>query len=366
MWIWQQETWPAFYWDQAKLQPLLERAYAVHRAFQKKISWLHADFAQEAQALIFTEEAIQTSAIEGEILERPSVRSSVARHLGISCEQNIKDQQVEGLVNLLMDASQYQIPLSHQRLFSWHTSLFPTTSNLLKIHVGAYRLEKMYVMSGHYHKQIVHFEAPPPEIVHLMMNQFIEWFNQSLHNTEHLLRAGIAHLYFVTIHPFDDGNGRIARALMDLALAQLDQSNKRFYRLSSEIEQHRKNYYHILEFTQKGTLNITNYLTWFLETLIASVHQSENIIEKIIFKAKFWQKSYLTELNTRQKKALNLLLDQGDEFIGNMNTRKYAHLNKVSRATAYRELNDLCQKECLIMTSKGRSTGYQLIKSSII
>ena len=194
------------------------------------------------------------------------------------------------------------------------------------------------------------------------MDDFILWFNDSSRQPQDgILRAGIAHLYFVTIHPFDDGNSRISRDLIDLALSQFEQSGRRFYRLSTEIELHRNSYYDILESTQKGTLDITNYITWFLETFIAAIQHSEHTLQKILNKAKFWQQHYLTDLNPRQKTALNLLLDSGDDFISNLNSRKYVSLHKVSRAKAYRELSDMVEKGCLIMLAQGRSTSYKLM-----
>ena len=363
MWIWEHSNWPDFNWDKAKITPLLEKAHLAHQAFLNRVSWLQADFAKEAQAQTLEEEAMQTSAIEGELLKRASVRSSVARHLGISQEMGKQDQQIEGLVALLMDASNYHAKLSQEKLFSWHAGLFPTGySSIYKIHVAAYRLEKMYVMSGPHGKQTTHFEAPPPEKLHAEMESFIRWFNQTQGSLDGILRAGLAHFYFVTLHPFDDGNGRIARALIDLALSQHEKSDKRFYRLSAEIEKHRKKYYDILELSQKNTLDITAYLQWFLDTFIAAIERSEHTLERVLNKALFWQQHYLADLNTRQKKVLNLLLDSGDEFIGNMNTRKYVSINKVSRATAYRELHDMVEKACLDVMAQGRGTNYKLKK----
>jgi len=362
MWIWEDKNWPQFVWNESKIQPLLEKAHFIQQAFIKNMSWLQKDFAQEAQAEILINEAIQTSAIEGEFLVRSSVRSSVARHLGLKLDgPDKKDRNIDGLIELLLDASQYKNELTEDRLFAWHASLFPTGySNLYKINVAKFRLEKICVISGPHGKQTVHFEAPPAEQIKSEMVSFIDWFNFSKNKLDGILRAGIAHFYFVTIHPFDDGNGRISRALIDLALSQFENSNMRFYRLSHEIENHRKQYYDILEQSQKNTVDITDYLSWFLETYIAAINHSEKIVSTILKKAQFWQKNCLLDLNVRQKKALNLLLDASDEFVGNLNTRKYVSINKVSRATAYRELNDLLEKGCLEIVSQGRSTSYKI------
>ena len=362
MWIWERDNWPEFSWNQNQIQPLLDQAHMIHQSFLKQISWLHTDFANEAEAQILVDETMHTSAIEGELLQLSHVRSSVARHLGIPEEITLVDKKVDALVELLLDSSNYQTPLSKDRLLAWHAGLFPSGySSIHKIDIGCYRREEMYVMSGPYGKETVHFEAPPPIQLESLMANFITWFdNYSKQHQDGIIRSGVAHLYFVTIHPFDDGNGRISRALIDLALSQFEQSGKRFYRLSTEIERNRKNYYSILESTQKGTLDITNYITWFLETFIAAIQRSENTLQKILNKAKFWQQHYITELNLRQKKALNLLLDNGNDFIGNLNTRKYVSINKVSRVTAYRELSDMVEKECLIMVAQGRSTSYKL------
>lgn len=363
MWIWECENWPEFSWNQKQIQPLLNQAHLVHQSFLKQISWLHIDFVNEAEAQTLVDETMHTAAIEGELLQLPHVRSSVARHLGFPQETVIMDKTVDGLVELLLDSTNYQTTLSKDRLLAWHAGLFPSGySSIHKIDIGRYRCEEMYVMSGPYGKQTTHFEAPPPTKLDSLMDNFTLWFNDSSRkHQDEIIRAGIAHLYFVTIHPFDDGNGRISRALIDLALSQFEQSRKRFYRLSTEIELHRNSYYDILESTQKGTLDITNYITWFLETFIAAIQRSEHTLQKILNKARFWQQHYLTDLNPRQKKALNLLLDSGDDFIGNLNSRKYVSLNKVSRVTAYRELSDMVEKGCLLMLAHGRSTSYTLI-----
>lgn len=359
MWIWEQEDWPNFSFNETKLKPLLDKAHSVHQMFIKQVSWLSVDFAKEAESEVLIEEAMQTSAIEGEILHKISVRSSVARHLGLPSESSKEDAQVEGLVDLLINASSFQQQLSKERLCTWHEQLFPNNlASIFEINSGHYRREEMYVMSGRHGHEIIHFKAPPSEQLEPLMEQFINWFNQS--KLDGVLRAGITHFYFVTLHPFEDGNGRIARALIDLALSQFEQSDKRYYRLSSEIERQRKGYYMILESSQKGTLDITEYLDWFLATFIAAIERAEYVLAKILNKAKFWQQHYLDILNLRQKKVLNLLLDSGNEFAGNMNTRKYVSLNKVSRATAYRELSDLVEKGCLEVLAQGRSTSYKL------
>ncbi len=320
---------------------------------------------QEALAEVLIQDVVKTSAIEGEILQVASVRSSVAQRLGL--KHKITDQSMvhEGIIDVTLDAVQNDTqPLTQERLFAWHAALFPTGySNLHQIRAGQLRgKETMQVVSGPIGKEKVHFEAPPRRNLAKALDEFIVWFNQPSPKQHGFIRAGIAHLWFVTLHPFEDGNGRIARAITDMVLKQSDQQSLRLYSMSMQIQRQREEYYQILEATQKGTLDITAWLDWFLCCLATAMFESEQLIQSVVQKARFWQQHFQTELNARQRKVLNRLLDAGlDGFEGGMNTRKYASLTKVSKATASRELTDLLSKECLVKRSGGgRNTAYDI------
>ena len=327
---------------------------------------MRLDLTHEAQAEILVEETVKTAAIEGEVLDRDSVRSSVARRLGLS-EAGLPpaERHVDGLVEVLLDATQkYDQPLTAKRLKGWHAALFPTGySGLHKIRVGEWREGKMEVVSGHVGREKVHFQAPPSKVLNEEMKNFFDWWKNSFGKTEGFLRAGVAHFWFVTIHPFDDGNGRITRALTDMALAQDEKLPIRFYSVSSQIMEERTMYYDILEKSQKGDLDITAWLKWFLGCLIRSMEKSETIIAKVLVKAKFWQAHSQTSMNERQRKIINRLLDVGKgEFKGGLTTKKYVSLAKTSRATAFREIADLVEKNVLVQDpeSKGRNVKYDL------
>lgn len=332
-----------------------------------KVCALGMNLSQEAQAEILVEETIKTSAIEGETLNRDSVRSSVAKHLGLSAVGlPAAERHVDGLVDVLLDATDhYDKPLSIKRVKSWQAALFPTGfSGLSRIRTGKWRgTNPMRVVSGPVGREKIHFEAPPIERIETEMKQFLSWWKQSLNKTEGLLRAGIAHFRFITIHPFEDGNGRIARALTDMALAQDERLKVRFYTISSQIMEERNEYYTILEQCQKGDGDITKWLLWFLECFVRAVGRSEMLISRILVKAEFWQRHRQTIMNERQCKVINRLLDAGKGgFEGGLTTRKYVSIGKVSRATAYREISDLVSKNVLQQNSgKGRNISYDLV-----
>jgi len=366
--IWQSHSWPKLTWDSDVLLSLLGRARLLQGSLLGRVKRLGFQLGEEAQADILTEEAIKTAAIEGERLNPQMVRSSVARHLGLREAGLIATtRSVDGLVEVILDATQkYNKPLSTERLKGWHAALFPSGySGLHKIRVGQWRgKEPMQVVSGPMGKERIHFEAPAGERVDAEMRQFLRWWEASRKETDGILRAGLAHLYFVTIHPFEDGNGRIARALTDMALAQDEKLNVRYYSLSSQIMEERKGYYDILEKTTKSdSMDVTKWLVWFLECFERAIQRSDKIIGNVLGKADFWQEHAQTGLNERQKKVLNRMLEAGaGGFEGGLTTRKYVSIVKVSRATAFREIADLLDKEILRqLPGKGRSVHYDLI-----
>jgi len=366
-WIWQKEHWPRFTWRADALLPLIGKARLVQGRLVAKVNAIGFELSREASADVLTEEAIKTSEIEGEVLNRDSVRSSVAKHLGLSTfGLPAPSRGVDGLVDILMDATtRHNQVLTGERLKSWQAALFPTGwSGLYQIQVGEWRNseEPMQVVSGGMGREQVHFEAVPGPHVEKEMHQFLEWWRSSEGREEGLLRAGIAHFYFITIHPFEDGNGRIARALTDMALAQDDKNPVRFYSLSSQIMKERKRYYDILERSQKGDVDITAWLSWFLECYTHALESALQSVAKVLAKATFWQHFGQTPLNERQRKVVNLLLNAGiGGFEGGMTTRKYVSIAKASRATAFREITDLVEKGVLIQNpTKGRNTSYDL------
>jgi Fic family protein len=323
---------------------------------------------EEAQADILTEEAVKTAAIEGERLNLRMVRSSAARHLGLREAGLIPaTRSIDGLVEVILDAAQNRDkPLSPGRLRGWHAALFPTGySGLHRIRAGKWRgKEPMRVVSGPMGREKAHFEAPPGGAVDAEMRRFLRWWKDSRKNTDGIIRAGLAHFYFVTIHPFEDGNGRIARTLTDMALAQDEKLNVRYYSLSSQIMEERKSYYNILEKTSRSTgTDVSGWLAWFLECFEHAIQRSESILERVLAKADFWQEHAQDTLNARQKKAINRMLDAGPGgFEGGLTTRKYAGMNKVSRATAFREISDMFGKKILRqLPGKGRSVSYELV-----
>lgn len=370
LWIWQQPNWPQFKWHESELFQLLVNA----RHYQGKLLgtslMLDQGLTLEAQAEILIDDGINTSAIEGEQINLEAIRSSVSRHLGLPTQIGATKtpRAVEGLVEVLLDATNnYETPMSMQRLYGWQAALFPTGySGLFKIKTGELRgAEPMQVVSGPVGREKIHFEAPSHTSLAEQLQEFIAWFNAPPTTLDGLLRAGIAHLWFVTLHPFEDGNGRIARAITDMAIAQDEKCRTRLFSLSAQIMKNREEYYDILEKTQRGELEITDWLRWFLQQVTGACQLAELTIDRILEKAHFWLQHKNTALNERQRKVINRLLDAGQTgFTGGLNTRKYMSLTKTSRATAYRELHDLVEKKCIERIGDGRSAGYILrIKS---
>lgn len=367
MWIWEQPKWPAFSWDEAQLAPVLAKARLAQGKVLGAAQLLDKNLSLEAVAAILVEDGLTTSAIEGERLDVDAVRSSVARHLGLpNAGLPAAPRAVDGLVEVLLDATQhYSKKLSLRRLCDWQTALFPTgRSGLHTIKTGALRgSAPMRVVSSKGGREKIHFIAPPQKKLTAELKSFLAWFNNPPSALDDLIRAGIAHLWFVTLHPFEDGNGRLARAITDMALAQGEKLAMRAFSLSAQILRERNAYYDVLERTQRGKLDITEWLSWFLEQVAAAASAAEQTVANTLGKARFWLKHQTTHINERQRKMLNRLLDAGpDGFAGGMNTRKYMSLTKTSRATAYRELTDLVEKGCLTPTEKGgRSSGYEVV-----
>ncbi len=365
LWIWQQSAWPQFSWQQDKLSPALARARLAQGKILGATRLLDTHLTHEAIASILVEDGLTTSAIEGEQLNLDAVRSSVARHLGLpTVGLPTPARAVDGLIEVLLDATQhYSAPLTIERLLGWQAALFPNGYSVLHpVRSGVLRGDApMQVVSGRIGHERVHFIAPPRLGLELELARFLTWFNAEA-KSDGLIRAGLAHLWFVTLHPFEDGNGRLARAITDMALAQDEGQSMRFFSLSAQILRERENYYVYLERTQRGNLDVTEWLVWFLTQIEAAATAAQHSITNTLAKARFWLHHQASSLNQRQHKVLNRLLDAGSGFEGGINTRKYMSLTKTSRATAYRELNELVAKGCLTSTGKGgRSTSYEII-----
>ncbi len=360
----QRSEWPEFKWDKLKIAELLA---AVRYRQGKLIGHMQAlgfSLREEAMLQTLTQEVIKSSEIEGEVLDREQVRSSLAKRLGIEIAGMVpSDRHVEGVVEMMIDATQrFSDLLMKERLFGWHSALFPTgRSGMYKIKAGAWRTGErgpMQVVSGAIGREKVHFEAPDAERVEGEMKIFLDWFNKR-QDLDPVLKAAIAHLWFVTIHPFDDGNGRIARAIADLQLARADESPQRFYSMSSQIRKERNDYYNILEETQKGTLDITDWLDWFLNCLDRAFAATSEILSNVMKKAKFWERFATTNLNERQRLMLDKMLN-GIE--GKMTSSKWAKMAKCSQDTASRDIQDLIEKGVMKKEEGGgRSTSYGLI-----
>jgi Fic family protein len=356
--------WPGLDWN---TEALAERLAAVRHKQGRLIGRMeHLGFNLRAEATLqtLTEEIIKSSEIEGEILDRNQVRSSIARRLGMDIGALAPgDRNVEGVVEMMLDATEkYADELNAERLFAWHAALFPTgRSGMTKIVVGAWRTEQsgpMQVVSGPIGRERVHYEAPAADRLETEMSAFLDWFNANGKGTDPVLKAGIAHLWFVTIHPFEDGNGRIARAIADLALARSENSAQRFYSMSAQIRKERNAYYDILEQTQKGGLDITDWLLWFLDCLDRAFDGAESILANILRKARFWELHAGASFNDRQRLVINRLLDG---FEGKLTSSKWAILAKVSQATAARDIDELIALGVLQKDAAGgRSTSYSL------
>ena len=370
LWIWQHDDWPHFHWQPGRLAALLrECGHAQGKLLGMLGTVSQAVNAQnELDALL--QNILTSSAIEGEQLNVGSVRSSLARRLGL---EPMKDASVsrrsEGLAELMMDATQqYTHPFTLARLMNWHHWLFPTPDAGLAaraLNIGTLRGdEPMQVVSGRLDRPTVHFEAPPRKGLEHALDDFLEWFETSRNQPEldPLVRAGVAHFWFVTLHPFDDGNGRLTRTITDLALAQGEHQAIRFYAMSASILEDRAGYYQALETSQKASLDITAWLEWFLKTLLRSVQQAMARIDRVLDKSRFWQQHRDLALSSEQIKVLNRLLDGGERgFEHGISAAQYQAVAKVSKATATRHLTDLLEKNCLVrLPGGGRSTRYQI------
>lgn len=361
MYLYENRNWPIFVWNSEKLLPLL--AYVRNRQGKLigKMGALSFELQNEANLEILTIEILKSTEIEGEVLDREQVRSSIARRLGLDISGLVySERNVDGIVDLMLDATtKYDEKLTKERLFSWHASLFPAgQSGMYKIITGNWRDDStgpMQVVSGALGKEKVHYQAPPANQIEDEMRIFFDWFNLE-QNIDSVLKAAIAHLWFVTIHPFEDGNGRISRALSDMLLARSDEQSNRFYSMSAQIRKERNSYYGILEKTQKGSLDITEWLDWFLNCLLHSIESSDQLLEKVIYKHQFWLQNSKVSINDRQRKLLNMLMD---DFEGVLNTTKWAKIGKCSQDTALRDIQDLIEKGILVKSEQGgRSTNY--------
>jgi Fic family protein len=357
------KDWPKFHWSHEKLAAQLGAVRHNQGRLIGKMGALGFQLRAEAVLQTLTEEVIKSSEIEGEILDQDQVRSSIARRLGIDIGALAPiDRDVEGVVEMMLDATQgYDAPLTKERLFDWHAALFPTgRSGMSKITVGAWRADKtgpMQVVSGPIGRERVHFQAPPAKRVNHEMTAFLKWFNDA-QTIDPVLKAGVAHLWFVTIHPFEDGNGRIARAIADMALARSENSPRRFYSMSAQIRVQRTGYYKILEETQKGVLDITAWLAWFLACLNHAFEGADGILSNVLDKARFWQSHEGGPFNDRQRLMLNRLLNG---FEGKLTSSKWAMIAKCSQDTAIRDIDDLVKRGILSKDEGGgRSTSYSL------
>jgi Fic family protein len=363
--IYQRTQWPRFVWNQENLISRLAAVRHHQGRLMGRMEGMGFNLQAEANLHILTQDVLKSSEIEGEMLNPDQVRSSIARRLGLDIAGLFPaDRNVEGVVEMMLDATQnYTMPLTNKRLFAWHSAMFPAgRSGIQAIVSGNYRdnakADPMVVVSGSMGKEHIHFQAPDAEVLPAEMNKFLTWFHRES-ATDPVIKAAIAHLWFVTLHPFDDGNGRIARAITDMQLSRADQSAQRFYSMSSQIRIERKDYYDILETTQKGDGDISEWLTWFLNCLDRALTNTDDTLSRVIKKARFWEKHAATILNERQNKMLNKLLDG---FEGKLNSSKWAKMTKTSQDSAGRDIADLLQKGILEKEpSGGRSTSYSLL-----
>ncbi len=368
-WIWQQPDWPHFHWQADGIQPRLQDAWRTLGILLGRVGSLSSvdDPALALDTLL--QNIVTSSSIEGERLNAASVRSSLARRLGVAGEPDAASARSEGLADMLLDAiGELDTPLTRERLFQWHRWLFPDVeASLTRLRVGQWRGdEPMQVVSGRLDKPRVHFEAPPISVLEDEMAAFCDWFEHSRHDPtlDPLLRAGIAHFRFVTLHPFEDGNGRLARAIADRALAQADRQGIRLYAMSEAILARRQAYYRVLEASQRGTTDLTEWLVWFLDTLLATLQDALDGVERTLVKARFWQRFADAGLLPEQVKVLNRLLDGGERgFEDGISAAQYQKVARVSKATATRHLADLLAKGCLEkLPGGGRSTRYRITK----
>lgn len=365
MYIYQKSEWPAFTWNNDAILPVLSIARNKQGRLLGKIGALGFDLRNQANLEILTTEVLKSTEIEGEILNKDQVRSSIAIRLGLEIDYpKYSHRNVDGIVDLMVDAtSNFEKLLTEERLFSWHSALFPEgKSGLRRIVAGNWRNDSkgpMRVISGIVGREKVHFQAPEAIRVQHEISLFLDWFNFE-NNTDYLIKAAIAHLWFVTIHPFEDGNGRISRAVSEMLLARSDEQSHRFYSMSAQLRKERSSYYHILETTQKGNLDLTEWIDWFLKCLLRAIESSDQLLKKIIYKHNFWVAHVNTDLNDRQRRMINLLLD---DFEGILNTTKWSKITKCSQDTALRDIQELIRTGILVKSNRGgRSTSYEMIR----
>ncbi|MBU0505505.1 Fic family protein [bacterium] len=366
MYIYQQNKWPHFHWDQELVYRQLLDVRHDQGVLLGHMNSIGFELQQEALLQSMTDEIIKSHEIEGEILDTEQVRSSIVRRLDMNFKHVKKiDYHIDGIVNMMIDATKnYDQKLTKKRLCEWHTLLFPKERNRhMKIRIGDWRNDShddaMQIASGPLGKEKVHFQAPASNVLPQEMQAFLKWLNKT-NNTDNVLKSAIAHLWFVTLHPFEDGNGRMARAITEMLLARSEKSTQRFYSMSAQIQKERKTYYNTLELTQKGNLDITDWITWFLSCLQRSIQQSISTTNSVMTKAQFWKEHAKENFNARQIKILQKLFDG---FDGKLTTTKWAKICKCSHDTAYRDIMDLVNRKILEKAdSGGRSTSYLLKK----
>ena len=358
--IYEQKNWTDFYWDDRVINAVFGEVRLMQGKIIGQMNSLGFSAKEEATLTALTLDVVKSSEIEGELLNYEQVRSSIARRLGVNTAGLVpSSRHIEGVVELMLDATQrYGLPLTEKRLFGWHAALFPTGySGPYEIAVGRYRTEEMQVVSGAMGKEKVHYQAVKPEDVTAEMDKFLSWFNNDS-QLDPVIKAAIAHFWFIIIHPFDDGNGRIARAITDMLLAHAENSGERFYSMSSQILIERKRYYEVLQKVQHSTGDITEWLYWFLHCLKNAMLATEITTQKVLKKAEFWKRYELTPVNERQRMMLNMLFDG---FEGKLKTSKWAKITKTSTDTALRDIKDLIEKGILKQPEEGgRSSNYEL------
>ena len=369
MFIWEQSDWPQWRFDASALSTALASVRHSQGRLLGRMGGMGFALRDQATLQVLTEDVLKTSEIEGHQLNPVAVRSSIARRLGVDIGALApSDRDVDGVVEMVLDAtSGFANPLTRKRLFGWHAALFPTGySGMAQIKIGTWRDDAagpMQVISGSVGREKVHYEAPPAAHLEAEMDAFLCWFN-SEQDIDPVIKAGLAHLWFVTIHPFDDGNGRMARAIGDMSLAISEQSAQRFYSLSAQIQRERKEYYDLLEQTQKGALDVTEWLAWFLTCLGRAIDGAENTLGAVIAKSRFWERCAGISLNERQVKMINRLLDG---FEGKLTSSKWAAMAKCSPDSALRDINDLIERGVLKKADAGgRSTSYELVVGDMI
>ena len=362
MYIHEQKNWPDFIWNNDELFNIITKVSFKQGTLLGKMQSLGFDFRQEALLNNLTEEITKSSEIEGEFLNKDEVRSSIARRLNIHNEKSVgSSHHIDGVVEIMIDATHnFETSLTYERLCGWHAALFPTGySGMYKIKTACYRDDKegpMQVVSNNRGREIVYYEAQKASLIKAYMDDFFKWINET-NDVNPLIKAAISHLWFITIHPFEDGNGRIARAITEFMLAKAEKSSYRFYSMSAQIQKQKNEYYKILEATQKGMLDVTNWIKWFLETMLQALETSETMVSKIIVKAERWMEFNKFTLDENQKKMINMLFDG---FEGNLTSSKWAKICKCSQDTASRSIKQLVEFGILKQQGNGRNTHYVL------